>query len=123
MRYIEYFLKIEINEDDYEKSRKKINEINKLLGIKSNQNIYDWSFIKIELPNSKPVFFIEKVYDILNGKMEILENKFGIRNTDITIIMSIFYRGQCGFEFHGKETKLLSELGVKLKMNVIELES
>lgn len=55
-------------------------EIDKILGIKSNNSLKEiWRYKKIEYENEPPVFFINFVYELLKNKMEVLEKELGIK--------------------------------------------
>jgi hypothetical protein len=91
----------------------KIQQIDTLLGVKSNYNIGGWGLEIVEDTDDEYFDFINFFIRLLDGKYEQLKI-IGIERSCISIWLLYEYDDQCNLEFVPNDLKLLGENGISL---------
>jgi hypothetical protein len=95
-------------------SKENFTEIDKILGIKTNQNVTTWWILEyFEKENDEYIPYIEKFLSLLEGKYDQLK-KIGIERNDISVWELYAYDGQCNMEFSPKNMYALGKEGITL---------
>ena len=110
MKY--YSLRIEVDEIN----RQQIDEI---LGVKSNYHIVGWGFEIVEKDDDESIDFIDYFLNILEDKYIELSS-LDINRNDISIWLIYEYDNECNLEFIPQKLKQLGENGINLCISCYE---
>lgn len=112
MAKLSYELRIDVNENYYEK-------VSGVVGVRPVNYDSGWFYEILFDENGEYYNVINRLLDLLEGKYEEL-TELNISCDDISIWMTYAYNGQCNMEFEPDTLKRLGENGIALCISCYE---